>query len=362
MLNYIIWDVSPIILNVGKISLRWYSLLISTAFLIGFFIIQKIFEKEQVPEKAFNKFVLYLFLSTVIGLRLGHCLFYEPAYYLSHPFEILKVWEGGLASHGAAVGILLGIYLFSRKHNASYFWMLDRIIIIVCIIGAMVRIGNLMNSEIIGAPTNNESGFLFVNSVDKYITQKNKEVILESGFNQLGQDTVVDGMRYTKLQLYIDFKPQYNADYIVQNLKATFPALISERKSMEANLKMFSDPVIEVTRNKGYNRATMDIYAIPRYPTQLFESFFCVVLFFIYLTVYIKRRERLVTGMFFSTFLIALFLFRFFVEYFKKEQVDFESGMLFNMGQLLSLPFIIGGIVLLIVFLKRKEKRTFYKE
>lgn len=362
MLNYIIWDVSPIMFKLGSFSLRWYSLLISSSFLIGFFIIQKIFDKEQVPEKAFNKFVLYLFLSTVIGLRLGHCLFYEPSYYLAHPLEILKVWEGGLASHGAAVGIILGMYLFTRKYKASYIWMLDRIIIIVCIIGAMVRIGNLMNSEIIGAPTNNTSGFLFVNSIDKYITQKNKEVILESGFEQLGQDTVVDGTRYTKLELHFDFKPQYNADYITQNLNATFPSVIENHKSMKGNLKMFNDPVVEVTRNKGYNRATMQIFAIPRYPTQLFESFFCVLLFIVYLTIYIKKRNTMIGGIFFSTFLIALFTFRFFVEFFKKEQVDFESGMLFNMGQILSLPFIIGGIALLIVFMKRKEQLTFYKK
>ena len=109
-----------------------------------------------------NALSIYIFAGTIIGLRLGHCLFYEPAYYLSNPIEILKVWEGGLASHGAAFGILLAVWIYSRKYKFSYIGLLDKIVIVIPLAGALVRMGNLMNSEIFGDATNLPWGFIFV--------------------------------------------------------------------------------------------------------------------------------------------------------------------------------------------------------
>ncbi len=361
MLCYIEWDISPIIFSLGKFSFRWYSLMISGGFLLGYFIIKKMFEKENIPEKDFTKFVQYLFFSTIIGLRLGHCFFYDPIHYLTHPLEILKVWEGGLASHGAATGILIGMFLYVRKYKKSFIWLLDRIIIIVCIIGAMVRIGNLMNSEIIGSPTDSKKAFLFVNPVNKYVVRKQADVFTDSRVSQLNKDTVVDGITYTKLKLEIDFFNKYENKDVQDYLMKSIPSLLKQKKSMKSNLKLFSKPEISFEKNKASKTAVLNIWAIPRFPSQLFESLFYAMLFVIYFTLYRRKKGKLIGGVFFSSFMIALFVFRFIIEFIKKEQVDFESAMLFNMGQLLSLPFIIAGILLLIYSLKQNKELTFYK-
>ncbi len=121
-----------------------------------------VFKKENRPQTDLEQLSVYMIFGTVIGARLGHCLFYNPAYYLSNPIEILKVWEGGLASHGAAIGILTAIYLFSeKKKNYSMLWVLDRVVIVVALAGTFIRLGNLFNSEIIGIPTDVSWAFIF---------------------------------------------------------------------------------------------------------------------------------------------------------------------------------------------------------
>ncbi len=156
------WNVSPEIFSVGFLHIRWYGLLFAGSFLVGLFLMSKIFKKENKSEEDLNDLVWYMILGTVIGARLGHCLFYNPAYYLSHPMDILMVWKGGLASHGAAVGILSAIYFYSKnKKGQSYLWVLDRVVITVALGGSMIRLGNLFNSEIIGKPTDGSWGFIF---------------------------------------------------------------------------------------------------------------------------------------------------------------------------------------------------------
>jgi len=156
------WNVSPEIFSVGFLHIRWYGLLFAGSFLVGLFLMSKIFKKENKSEEDLNDLVWYMILGTVIGARLGHCLFYNPAYYLSHPMDILMVWKGGLASHGAAVGILSAIYFYSKnKKGQSYLWVLDRVVITVALGGSMIRLGNLFNSKIIGKPTDGSWGFIF---------------------------------------------------------------------------------------------------------------------------------------------------------------------------------------------------------
>ncbi|TAH17259.1 MAG: prolipoprotein diacylglyceryl transferase [Cytophagales bacterium] len=167
ILNAIIWNQSPDIFSVdipvlGTLTIRWYGLLFASAFLAGQYIMFKIFKAEGKPEADVEAMTLYMIVATLVGARLGHCLFYQPDYYLAHPIDIFKVWEGGLASHGATVGILLGIYLYSRtRPDQSYLWVLDRIVIVVALGGAFIRLGNLFNSEIIGLPTEMPWGFVF---------------------------------------------------------------------------------------------------------------------------------------------------------------------------------------------------------
>lgn len=157
------WNVSPEIISIGPLSIRWYGLLFALSFLIGFQIMISIFKREHKPEKDLNDLVWYMILGTVIGARLGHCLFYNPEYYLSNPLEILKVYKGGLASHGAAIGILTAIYIFVKKRKEySYLWLLDRVVITVALGGFLIRTGNLFNSEIVGIPTDLPWGFAFL--------------------------------------------------------------------------------------------------------------------------------------------------------------------------------------------------------
>ncbi len=177
MLQYIVWRVNPEIFSipndiwlVGGLEIRWYGLLFALSFIVGYYIMQKIFRHEGVGDKVLDELTTYMIIFTILGARLGHCLFYEPEYYLANPIEILKIWEGGLASHGAAIGIPLGLYFFSRKNKRPFLWIMDRIVIVVALSGFFIRTGNLMNSEIFGDITSLPWGFYFVKYYDAAFT------------------------------------------------------------------------------------------------------------------------------------------------------------------------------------------------
>lgn len=156
------WDVSPEILRLGPFVLRWYGVCFALAFLVGYGIMQRVFRNEQKPDRDLDTLLLYLLAGTVIGARLGHCLFYEPAYYLRHPLEILMFWRGGLASHGGAIGIFLALYLYSRRRpDQPYLWLLDRVAVPTALGGSFIRLGNLFNSEILGTPADVPWAFVF---------------------------------------------------------------------------------------------------------------------------------------------------------------------------------------------------------
>lgn len=254
LLSYITWDVSREITSIGPLTLRWYGLLFALAFVFGFIILTHVYKLEKKPQTDLEQLSIYVILGTVIGARLGHCLFYDPAYYLSNPFEMIKVWEGGLASHGAAIGILAALYFFAKKKkDQGMLWTLDRLVIVVALGGALIRLGNLFNSEIIGMQTDVFWAFIF---------------------------TKVDDL--------------------------------------------------------------------PRHPAQLYESIAYFISFGILYFVYIKYREKLKPGLLFGLFLISIFGFRFFVEFIKEDQSAFEAGMILNMGQILSIPFVLMGLYYLV--------------
>lgn len=172
---FINWDVSPEIFNLGGISIRYYGLLFALAFILGYRVEEKMFQSEGLPSAWLDKLWLYVAIATIVGARLGHCIFYDWAYYSEHPLEmILPVrfmpefkFTGyqGLASHGAAIGIIAGLWYYSRKiSKKSIFWILDRAVLPIALAGCFIRMGNLMNSEIVGVPTDVPWGFRFVNS------------------------------------------------------------------------------------------------------------------------------------------------------------------------------------------------------
>lgn len=168
------WNVSPILFSLGPLQLRWYGLMFLVGFLLGYQCMRKICIWENKPVEKLDSLLTHIFLGTLIGARLGHCLFYEPGYYLTHPLDILKIWEGGLASHGGGLGVIIAIWLFSRKNkDFSLMWILDRVMIFTVLTGAFIRLGNLMNSEIIGRPTDVPWSFVFerIDKLPRHPTQ-----------------------------------------------------------------------------------------------------------------------------------------------------------------------------------------------
>ena len=162
LIESINWNANPEIFTLfGIFPIRYYGLLFASGLLISYSVIARIYKNEHIPLENLEKLTVYIFIGTIAGARLGHCLFYEPAYYLSNPLEIIKIWHGGLASHGAAIGILLALYLFSRKVKKPFLWTMDRVVIVVALAGSLIRMGNLMNSEIIGNPTTVSWAFIF---------------------------------------------------------------------------------------------------------------------------------------------------------------------------------------------------------
>lgn len=261
VLEYINWDVNPEIVRIGRFAIRWYGLLFASAFFFGYLIMAKFFKIEKIRIEILDKLTIYMALGTIIGARLGHCFFYEPSWYLSHPIEVLQVWKGGLASHGAAIGILTALYLFSRKTKKSFLWVFDRIVVIVALSGLFIRIGNLMNSEIYGIETNLPWGFVFL---------------------QNGE-------------------------------------------------------------------------TIPKHPTQIYEGLSYFLIFVLLYLIYMKNEGKVRHGLLSGLFLVLIFTARFFIEFVKENQVDFEAGMTLNMGQWLSIPFVLLGLGLLVYFFIKKK-------
>jgi len=258
--SFITWNADPaaFYLPITGWEIRWYAF----AFVIGLFflgpwIVKKIWQNEKIPMPWMDSLGMYVLLGTIIGARLGHCLFYAPAEYLANPVTILNIREGGLASHGGTIGIIIAVWIYSRKvTHKSMLWTFDRLVVPVGFVAALIRLGNLMNSEIYGQPTDLPWGFIFV---------------------------------------------------------------------------------------RGSENPTL-----PCHPTQIYEAIFYIITSFVCLWLYWKRNAYKKEGLIFGVFLIGIFLTRFFVEFLKNVQEPWEIQMLqnfgINMGQALSIPFIIAGI------------------
>ncbi len=260
------WHVDPVIFHIGSYGLRWYSLLFVSGFFLGWYIFRWFFRREGVPEKLLEPLLYTLVIATIVGARLGHCLFYQPEYYLGSWkgfAEIFMPWKGGLASHGGAVALLLAMWWFSarygKKNGFGFMWLMDRLVIPVCFAGALIRTGNLFNSEIYGDVTSLPWGVVF------------------------------------------DLRGETE----------------------------------------------------PKHPTQIYEALSYLVLGLCLLRLYAVRLEKLKEGTILGIFFIVLFGMRFLIEFIKEPQVEFEESMALNMGQLLSIPFIVAGAVILIWSLVR---------
>ena len=267
MLDFIVWNADPILFHLGPLAVRWYGLMFAVGFFIGYQIVAKMFKHEGAPESWLGTLLIYLVVGTIVGARLGHCLFYEWDYYSQHPLDILKVWEGGLASHGGTIANIIGLFIFSwcvSKKPAS--WVFDKIVVAVALVAGLIRLGNLFNSEIYGSYTDLPWGMIFV---------RNGETL-------------------------------------------------------------------------------------PAHPTQLYEALLYFALFALLMWMYWKRnaeeRPWLLTGVFFT----VTFGGRFLIEYVKNVQVASELAMRaqygMDLGQILSIPFIVLGIALIVYALNRPRQ------
>ena len=259
-LLFIHWNPDVVAFHLGPFAVRWYSLCWCIGLLSVYVLMHRMFREQKLKEEQFDPMFLYCFVGILIGARLGHCLFYEPEYFLAHPLEMfLPVkftadgsWHftgyEGLASHGGTIGLIAALWFFARKVGLTYLHVLDNVSIVTPITAMFIRLGNLMNSEIIGRPSDVPWAFVF-ERVDQ----------------------------------------------------------------------------------------------LPRHPGQLYEALCYCLFFFVGWWCYRRRPALVGTGFFFGLCIFLIFLSRIFIEYTKENQVAFEEGMLFNMGQLLSVPFVLLG-------------------
>lgn len=350
MLNYIIWDLDPDILTLGPLKIRYYGLLFACGFALGYNILKRIFKKEGISLEWLDSLLMYVLAGTVIGARLGHCLFYEPEYYLSHPIEIFKVWNGGLASHGGAFGILIAMAIYSKKvTHKSPVWTLDRLLIVVALAGCMIRLGNLANSEIYGHQTDSSIGFVHVH--DSYFgrfIQNEKIAKFVDDYTIEKEDKINDKEEATLLFTYNKYiKNEEDAKNISEyNIRP----LLNYREANDGsapNLYMLKEAKINITQEDGLYKASFPIIVVPKHPTHIYEATCYLLSFFLLMFIY-ERGGLKRHGLIFGVFLICIFGSRFFIEMIKENQVNAEVGKLLNNGQKLSIPFIIAGIYYII--------------
>lgn len=378
LFNYIIWSPNPEIFpNIDWIEVRWYGLLFATGVIISQQIMYRFYKTEGKPQKDVDSITLWMIIFTIIGARLGHVIFYEPMRYLQDPISILKTWEGGLASHGAAIGITIAIYMFvnylvdinplkgkfvwkkRKRPGQSFLWVFDRIVICVAITGTLIRFGNFLNAEIIGIPTRSTIGVVFARDVIDGL--ENMSQIDAVKVNK-DKDREIDENGYVPVEIEIVFSKSVNSPALAgQIVRTNVKTILSNYEYV--SLHIYEPPgnqiVFEPSQNsKGRQIATIKTKAIARHPAQLYESISSFIIFVLLFLIWNRKKDRLPEGLLFGVFLILLFGLRFLYEYIKENQVDFEDTMTLNMGQILSIPLIIAGILILLNLKKLQPKKS----
>ena len=347
MIATILWDF-PNHIPIAGFELRFYSLMFIISFVLGQYGMQYVFKKENVNPKLMDSLVYWMVGATIIGARLGHVFFYDWGYYKNHLGEILMVWKGGLASHGAAISIVLAMIWWSQRIAKKHpIWTLDRIVIVVALAGGFIRMGNWFNSEIYGAPANSSVETVFVEAGRASIERGYGENVKSLTFDETGTVFTTDSLNYPVLEAQFRFfglnenqTGEYVNNYLARILNAT--------SKDDANILPFPDATAEVYTDENGAFASINVLGIPRYPTQLFEAAAYWLIFVILAFLYLKTNAKNRRGFIFGAFLIGVFGFRFFVEYYKEIQVSFETSMSLNMGQWLSIPLVISGFYLML--------------
>ena len=267
MLDFITWNVNPELFS-GFVTVRWYGLMFAIGFLVGYEIVARMFKHEGAPERWLGILLIYVVVATIVGARLGHVFFYEWDVYRADPIKILYIWEGGLASHGGTVAIIIAVILFSVfVTKKSPLWTFDRLVIAIALVGGLIRLGNLFNSEIFGTATDLPWGFMFVRSREWHALYEGQAV----------------------------------------------------------------------------------------HPTQIYEALCYFALFGLLMWMYWKKNAEERPGLILGVFFIGIFLPRFLIEFIKNDQVAREATMTLNIGQQLSIPFILLGVFLVIYAMMRPK-------
>jgi len=359
-LSFIIWNGSPEIFTIplpfvdGSLTLRWYGLLFAAGFLISQQILYYIFKKEGKPTSDVDTLTVYMVVATIIGARLGHVFFYEPERYLANPVDILKIWEGGLASHGAAIAILIALWLYARKKKPgqSYLQILDRIVILVALTGALIRIGNFFNAEIIGKQTHSNYGVFFARPVTQVLMRN--DIFTDIRYVKI--DSAAKSYPYPPIKILCQFNPKKN--YEEPNLRRFLVNEVSDVMMYNARVREHisqGDFVYDLVRDEdGTWYAILSTLAVPRHPAQLYEATSSFLLFLFLFYLWSRRKEHTRPGLLFGWFMVILWSLRFVYEFFKEPKVDFEYDLPLYMGQLLSIPFVILGIIVLVYAYRSK--------
>ncbi len=366
ILSFLIWSPDPDMLVIPIVDhpVRWYGLLFAGGFIISQQIMFWIFKQEGRPEKDVEKLTVYMVAATIIGARLGHCLFYNPAHYLSNPLEILKVWEGGLASHGGGLGIFVSLFLFTRKYTQyNFWWLVDRLVIVTALTGALIRTGNFFNSEMEGTMTNGDWGVVYAYHTEQLLHYDDKnieDVSFEKGgdmvSNEPGKYPITAKIIYRRgVELGVSDKHFF--ENRLRNALLSYDEVVQHidfRKDQPLAYKFYEED----------GHAVAEIYGlgITRHAAQLYEALFTLLLAMLTFWVWKAKRFTLPAGFNFALFMTLLWIERFVDEFFKMNQESFEEGMALNMGQILSIPMALAGIAMLFYFSTRGTKNMVGEE
>lgn len=371
LLSYIIWNGSPEIFTVDSFELRWYGLFFALGFLISQQILYYIYRKEGKPESDVDTLTIYMVVATIIGARLGHVIFYQPEIIWEEPLSIFLPFEfspfrftglQGLASHGGAIGILFAIWLYSRKKKPgqNYFQVVDRIVILVALTGALIRLGNYFNSEIIGLPTDAAVGVVFANPLPEALEERafNPQEIVESVVFRKNDTIPSPGNGRKPITVYIFFKNGVQEQDARPLLEFTVKDLLANRLSEYFDEGSGPLNYEMTTQEDGTLAARINTLGIARHPAQMYESISCVFLFILLFAIWNHHKQHIPTGRLFGIFLIVCFGLRFVYEFLKENQVSFEDQLPINMGQILSIPLVVAGIFVLAYSYRNKSHPT----
>lgn len=358
-LNYVVWDPNPTVFP-GFERLRWYGLLFALGFVISQQFMVYFFRKEGQNEVLVDKLTIIMVLSTIIGARLGHVFFYEPAKYLSNPIDILKVYEGGLASHGAAVAIILGLLYYAKKTpGQSFRWVADRIVIVTALTGALIRFGNLMNSEIGGIDTGTDSGFVFARDAEELLSSLNVPLEYIDAYRPEDRNSELQGNGIVPVNIDLKItKGSFSKEELESTLRQDIKYALTKFNSSKTYLAEPLETSLDLTLSEKTDHylATVKTFGKTKHPTQIYESISYLLIFVILFAIWLKYTYRVPEGLLLGLFFVLVFGMRFIWEFYKENQVDFEENMSLNMGQILSIPLIIGGFILIILALKNGLK------